>query len=82
MIKLDIFIKKVELVGVVNVDTIKQEIGEDKLSKDNKDDEINPYHKINVDNVGKENMITSQMEQRSILIIVLICWPICDLQSL
>ena len=32
---------------MVNVDTIKQVIEEDKLGKDNiDDDEINPYHKI------------------------------------
>ena len=38
--------KKVESEGVVNIDTIKQEIEEDKLSKDNIDDKINPYHNI------------------------------------
>ena len=31
--------KKVELEGIVNVDTIKQELVEDKLSKDNIDDD-------------------------------------------
>ena len=36
--------KKVELKGVVNIDTIKQEIEEDKLIKDNIDDgEVNPF---------------------------------------
>ena len=36
--------KKVGLEGVVNIDTIKQEIEEHKLSKDNiDDDEVNPY---------------------------------------
>ena len=39
--------KKVELEGMVNVDTIKQEIEEEELSKDNIDnDEISPYHNI------------------------------------
>ena len=52
--------KKVELEGVVNAGTIKQEIEEDKLSKDDIDDlEINPYHKIIINN--------TQMEQSSIL---------------
>ena len=39
--------KKVELEGIVNVDTTKQETEEDKLSKDNMDDdEVNPCHNI------------------------------------
>ena len=54
---------KVELEDIVNVDTIKQEIEEDKLSKDNIDDKINPYHKIIINNMEKESIITSQMEQ-------------------
>ena len=60
--------EKVELEGIAHVDTIKQETEEDKLSTDNiDDDEINPYHKIIVNNVDKENIITSQREQWSIL---------------
>ena len=55
--------KKVELEGIVNVDTIKQVTEEDKLRKDNRDDEINPYHNIIINNIDKENVITSQMEQ-------------------
>ena len=56
--------KKVELEGVVNVDTIKQEIEEDTLSKGyTDDDEINPYHNIIINNIAKENITTSQMEQ-------------------
>ena len=52
--------EKVELEGVANVDMIKQEIEEDKLCKDNIDgDEVNPYH----NNIDKENIITSQIEQ-------------------
>ena len=39
--------KKVELEGVVNVDTIKQEKEDDKLGRDNiDDDEVNSYHNI------------------------------------
>ena len=60
--------KKVELEDVVNVDTMKQKIKEDKFSKDNiDDDKINPYQKIIVNNIDKDNIITSQMEQWSIL---------------
>ena len=59
--------KKVELEGIVNVDTIKQEVEENKLSKDDTDDDkINPYHNIIINNIDKENIITSQMEQWSI----------------
>ena len=38
--------KKVELEGIVYIDTIKQEIEEDKLNKINIHDkeEVNPYH--------------------------------------
>ena len=58
--------KKVELEGIVNVDTIKQE--EDTLGTDNIDnDEVNPYHNILMNNIDKEIIITSQMEQQSIL---------------
>ena len=61
--------KKVELEGIVNIDTIRQEIEEDKLSKNNIDDEeeVNPYHSIIINNIDRENMITLQMEQWSIL---------------
>ena len=59
--------KKVELEGIVDVATIKQEI-EDKLGRDNtNDDEVNPYHNILINNIDKENIITSQIEQWSIL---------------
>ena len=59
--------RKVESEGVVNVDTIKQEIEDDKLNKGNIDDEVNPHHKIIINNIDKENITTSQMEQWSIL---------------
>ena len=50
------------------MDTIKQEIEEDKYSKDNIDDDIaNPYNNNIINNIDKENVITSQMEQRSVL---------------
>ena len=59
--------KKVESESVVNVDTIKQEIEEDKLSKDNIDDKVNPYHNIIINNIDKDNLNTSHMEQWPIL---------------
>ena len=48
--------KKVKLEGIVNVDTIEQEIDEDKLSKNNIDDEeeVNPYHNIMINNIDRE----------------------------
>ena len=51
--------KKVELEGIVNVDTIKQGIEEDTISKDNIDDEeeVNPYHNIIINNIDRENVI-------------------------
>ena len=53
--------KKVELEGIVNVGTIKQEMEEDKLSKNNVDEEeeINPYYNIIINNINRENVITS-----------------------
>ena len=60
--------KKVESEGIVNVGTIKQEIEEDKLGSNNMDeDEINPYHEITTNKTGKGNIVTTQMEQWSIL---------------
>ena len=44
--------KKVELEVIVSVDTIKQKIEEDKVSKDKIGaDEINPYHNIIINNI-------------------------------
>ena len=51
--------KKVELAGVVNIDTIMQEIEEEKLCKDNiGDDEINPYHNIIINNIDANGNIS------------------------
>ena len=69
MIKPDIFIKG-GIRNIVNVDTVKQEIEADKLDNNNnnlEEDKINPYHEIITNKVEKENTITSQMEQWSIL---------------
>ena len=58
--------KKVESESAVNADTIKQEIEEDTLDRNNVEgDELNPYHEIITNNIDRENIITSQMEQWS-----------------
>ena len=59
--------KKIELEGIASIDTIKQEIEEDRLSKNNivDEEEVNPYHNTIINNI--ENVITSQMEQWLIL---------------
>ena len=58
---------------MVNVDTIKQEIGEEKLGINSIDveEEVNPYHNIIINNIDRENVIASQMEQWSIFINVI-----------
>ena len=57
--------KKVEQESIVHVETIKQEIEDDRLEKDNIDneEEVNPYQNIIINEFDKENIITSQMEQ-------------------
>ena len=48
--------KKVEQEGIVNVETIKQEIEKDRLNKNDIDneEEVNPYHNIIIcDLMGK-----------------------------
>ena len=60
--------KKVASESIDNMDTIKQEIEEDKLGRNNiDDDEVNPYHEIITNNIDRENIITLQMEEWSIL---------------
>ena len=48
--------RKVELEGIVNLDTIKQEIERNKLIKNNIDDEeeVNAYHNIIINNLNRE----------------------------
>ena len=58
--------KKVESESVVNVDTIRQEIENDKLTKE-KENEVKPCQTIVVNNIDKDNIHTSQMEHWSIL---------------
>ena len=60
--------KKVEPKNILNVDTIKQEIEEDKLKRmDDTNGEINPYHKIITNKVEKDDKNISRMEQWLIL---------------
>ena len=58
--------KKVESQGIVNINTMKHEIEQDKLSEDI-DDEVNPHHNIIINNKDKDETKTSQIEQWSIL---------------
>ena len=67
MIKLDIFINKVESEGIVNIATIKQEIKENKLGRNMDEDEVSPFPEMITSKKGKENIITTQMKQWSIL---------------
>ena len=48
---------------------MKQEIEENRLNKDdiNKEEEVNPYCNIIINEFDKKNVIASQMEQWSIL---------------
>ena len=61
--------KKVEQEGIVKIEMIKQEIEDDRLNKDNMDneEEVNPYQNVIINEFDRENIITSQMEQWSIL---------------
>ena len=65
-IKLRHIYKKVESESVVNVDSIKEEIEDDKLTR-YEEDEVNPYQKVTINNIDKDNIPTSQMEHWSIL---------------
>ena len=60
--------KKVETENILNVDTIKHEIEEDKLENmDDTNGEMNPYHGIITNKVEKDDIIISPMEQWLIL---------------
>ena len=60
--------KKVEQDSLVNVEMIKQEIKDDRLDKDikNKEEEY-PYWNIIINEFDRNNIITLQMEQCSML---------------
>ena len=61
--------KKVEMGEMINVDTIQQEIEQEKqLNKmDDESGEINPYRELIVNNAEKIESPMTQMEQWSIL---------------
>ena len=61
--------KKTESGSIINIDTIKQEIetDQDVDKKDVTNGEINSYCKIIVNKAERDDTITSQMEQWSIL---------------
>ena len=55
--------KKLESESIVKVDTIKQDIEEDKLGRDNIDNgEVNPYHEIITNKIDMEKIVTSQIQ--------------------
>ena len=53
--------KNVDQEGIVNVETIKQEIEDDRLNKDNidKEEEVNPFGNIIINEFDRENIIAS-----------------------
>ena len=57
--------KKVQQKSIVNIETIKQEIEEDRVNKDNIDseEEVNLYYNMIINEFDRENVIASQMEQ-------------------
>ena len=60
--------KKVELGSEINVDTMKQEIDNEKLPESKtEEEEINPYQKVMLNNVYKDDIKTVQVEFWSIL---------------
>ena len=59
--------KKVEQESIVNIETIKQEIEDDRLDKGNNNEEENSYQNIIINEWDRDNIITSLMEQWSIL---------------
>ena len=60
--------KKAEQDSIGNIETIKQEIKDDRLDNDNNNkEEQKQYQNIIMNKFNRENIITSQMEQWSIL---------------
>ena len=61
--------KKVEQGSEINTETMRQEIDQEKLTEIEigKEDEINPYQKVVLNNVYKDEIKTMQMEFWSIL---------------
>ena len=60
--------KKVETGSEINVDIMKQEIDNDNLTATKtEEEEINPYQKVVLNNMYKDEIKTTQMEYWSIL---------------
>ena len=61
--------KKVELGSEINVDTIKQEMENDRLTRhwENEEEEMNPYQKALLNSVYRDDVKTVQMEYWLIL---------------
>ena len=60
--------KKVELGSEINIGTMKQEIDNENLTATKiEEEEINPYQKVVLNNVYKDEINTAQMENCSIL---------------
>ena len=59
--------KKVESGSQINTDTLKQEIDSDKLQAPKTEEETNPYQKVVLSSVYKDEKNTAQMEYWSIL---------------
>ena len=58
--------KKVELGNIINTETMKHEIEQEKLTEIDREDD-NPYKKVILNKVYKEKDKTAQMENWSIL---------------
>ena len=73
--------KKVEQEGIVNIGTIKKGIQDDRLDKDNIDnkEEVNPYQNIMINELDREDIITSQRSSCQYLVILLIMYSMTGL---
>ena len=66
--------EKVESESKINIETIKQEIEADRWGGNNLDGyKVNPYHKIIMNRIEKDNTIMLEMEQWSILSNIVNC---------
>ena len=61
--------KKVEFGSEINIDTMRQEMDNDKLTgtKTSEEEEINPYQKVILNNMYIDEIRTAQLEYWSIL---------------
>ena len=60
--------KKVKQESIVNIEMIKQETEGDRIDENNdNEEEENPYQNIVINEFDRDNIITSQMKQWSLL---------------